>query len=62
ATWYRVPGSSRIALTPPVALSEGEAVIEKPNGSRLTFRRHTMAPNEASLVCELGPAAFSEAQ
>ncbi len=36
-----------------VALFEGQAVIEKPSGARLTFRRRTMAPDEACLVWEL---------
>jgi len=36
------------------ALSDIEAVIEKPSGARLTFRRRTMAPDEACLVWELG--------
>ncbi len=37
-----------------VALSEGQAVIEKPSGARFLFRRHTMAPDETCLVWELG--------
>ncbi len=37
-----------------VALSDTEAVIEKPSGGRLTFRPRTMAPDEACLVWELG--------
>ena len=36
------------------ALSDIEVVIEKPSGARLTFRRRTMAPDEACLVWELG--------
>ncbi len=36
------------------ALSDLEAVIEKPSGARLTFRPRTMAPDEACLVWELG--------
>ena len=33
-----------------VALSEGQAVIEKPSGARLTFRRRVQAPDEACLI------------
>ncbi len=33
-----------------VALSDTEAVIEKPNGSRLTFRRRGQVPDEACLI------------
>ncbi len=35
------------------ALSDLEAVIEKPSGARLTFRPRTMAPDEACLIWEL---------
>ena len=42
-----------LAAAKVVALSEGQAVIEKPNGARLTFRRRADAPNEACLIWEL---------
>ncbi len=35
------------------ALSNIEAVIKKPNGARLTFRRRAEVPNEACLIWEL---------
>ena len=37
-----------------VALSDTEAVIEKPSGTRLTFRRHGQVPDEVCPVWELG--------
>ncbi len=37
-----------------VALSDTEAVIEKPSGARLTFRRHGQVPDEVCPVWELG--------
>ncbi len=43
-----------LAVAKVVALSEGQAVIEKPSGARFMFRRHTMAPDETCLVWELG--------
>ncbi len=36
-----------------LALSDTEATIEKPNGARLTFRRHGPVPDEACLVWSL---------
>ena len=33
-----------------IALSDTEAVIEKPSGARVTFRRRGVAPDEACLV------------
>ncbi len=42
-----------LAAAKVVTLSEGQAVIEKPNGARLTFRRRADAPNEACLIWEL---------
>ncbi len=35
------------------ALSDIEAVVEKPNGARLTFRRRAMVPDEACLLWNL---------
>ena len=43
-----------LAVAKVVALSEGQAVIEKPSGARFMFRRHTKAPDETCLVWELG--------
>ncbi len=43
-----------LAAAKVVALSECQAVIEKPSGARFMFRRHTMAPDETCLVWELG--------
>ncbi len=37
-----------------VALSDTEAVIEKPNGARVTFRRRGQVPDETCLIWELG--------
>ena len=36
-----------------MALANTEAVIEKPNGSRLTFRRRGQVPDETCLIFEL---------
>ncbi len=36
------------------ALSDIEAVIEKPNGARVTFRRRGQVPDETCLIWELG--------
>ena len=36
-----------------VSLSEAEAVIEKPSGARLTFRRRAEVPDETCLIWEL---------
>ena len=36
-----------------VALSDIEAVIEKPNGTRMTFRRRGQVPFETCLVWNL---------
>ena len=36
-----------------VALSTTESVIEKPNGARLSFRRHGQVPDETCLIWEL---------
>ncbi len=36
-----------------VALSDTEAVIEKPNGARLTFRKRGQAPDETCFVWNL---------
>ncbi len=37
-----------------VALSNTGAVIEKPSGARLTFRRRADVPNEACLIWDIG--------
>lgn len=55
--WVRFDCMGLVPLlngTKVTALSDIEAVIEKPNGARVTFHRHTMAPDETCLVWELG--------
>ncbi len=54
--WVRFDCMGLVPLlngTKVTALSDIEAVIEKPNGARLTIRRRADAPNEACLIWEL---------
>ena len=54
--WARFDAMGLVALlngARVAALSDNEAVIEKPNGARLTFRRRGQVPDEACLIWEL---------
>ena len=54
--WVRFDGMGLVPVlngARVVALSDTEAVIEKPNGARLTFHRRGQMPDETCLIWEL---------
>ncbi len=57
--WVRFDCMGLVALldgSRVMALSETEAVIEKPSGARVTFRRRGQVPDEACLIWQKGTA------